>query len=157
MLRFPHVRFEAVHPMLSPQEQSVLHGDELWSRDPDACCRIRKVEPMHRAMEGVDVWFTSIQRSQSSSRCEVRIIEWDWQYQLLKICPLASWDRARTYRYVRTHELPYNELHDRGYPSIGCTHCTAQVPGAMPWDYSRDGRWCHSEKTECGLHNGAGI
>src|SRR5262249_46335674 len=131
-------------------------GDELWKRDPDACCRMRKVEPLDRAMKGVDVWFAALRRSQSATRMELKVVDWDWQYQLVKICPFVTWTRRDVYDYVKLRDLPYNELHDRNYPTIGCTHCTRPVEGTAAWDYSREGRWANSGKTECGLH-GAGI
>lgn len=154
--RYPKARFEAVHPRLSADEQAGEFGAELWKRDPDSCCRMRKVEPLDRAIRGVDVWFAALRRSQAATRLELKIVDWDWQYQLIKVCPLASWSRREVYDYVKHRELPYNVLHDRSYPTIGCTHCTRPVEGSNPWDYSREGRWTNTSKTECGLH-GAGI
>ena len=121
-------------------------------REPDACCRLRKVEPMRAALAGVDVWVTGLTRSQSASRATLEVVAWDWQYQLVKVNPLATWTRAQVYDYVRRREVPYNELHERGYPSIGCTHCTVAVPGNELGEYSREGRWTGEHKTECGLH-----
>jgi phosphoadenosine phosphosulfate reductase len=91
-------------------------------------------------------------RSQSASRAGIRVVEWDWQYQLIKVNPLAGWDRHHVWDYIKRHDVPYNELHERGYPSIGCTHCTIAVLGASPDHYSRAGRWSGTGKTECGLH-----
>jgi phosphoadenosine phosphosulfate reductase len=79
-------------------------------------------------------------------------VEWEWSFNLLKVSPLAAWDRTRVWEYVRTHDVPYNELHERGYPTLGCTHCTVAVPDTGPRDYSRAGRWAGPDKTECGLH-----
>jgi phosphoadenosine phosphosulfate reductase len=150
--RYPHLRFENRGTTLTPQDQARQHGPELWRRDPDLCCQIRKVEPMRRALQGVDVWVTGLMRSQSSSRAGLRVASWDWQYQVLKISPLAGWDRGKVWDYIREHDVPYNELHERGYPTIGCTHCTAAVKGASVGEYSRVGRWSGSTKLECGLH-----
>jgi phosphoadenosine phosphosulfate reductase len=150
--RYPHLRFEGHGTTLTPEAQAERYGPELWHRDPDRCCAIRKVEPMEQALAGVDVWLTGLTRSQSAERSALRVIEWDWKYELLKLSPLATWDRARVWDYVRSHDVPYNELHDRGYPTVGCTHCTRPVPGAGPADYSRSGRWADTSKTECGLH-----
>ena len=94
----------------------------------------------------------AITRSQGEVRSNIPLVGWDWQYQVLKVCPLAGWDRARVWDYVRGHDVPYNPLHERGYPSIGCTHCTSAVAGATPAHYTRAGRWRQSDKTECGLH-----
>ncbi|HEY7636267.1 MAG TPA: phosphoadenylyl-sulfate reductase [Gemmatimonadales bacterium] len=150
--RYPHLRFENRGTTLTPEQQEISHGPELWRRNPDACCRLRKVEPMRRALQGVDVWVTALMRSQSPARASIKAVEWDWRYQLLKVSPLAGWDRARVWDYVQRHDVPYNELHERGYPTIGCTHCTMAVPGSRPDTYSRAGRWAGTEKTECGLH-----
>lgn len=150
--RYPLITFVNRGTSLTPQAQEAIYGPELWRRDPDQCCRIRKVDPMHRALSGADVWVTAITRSQGELRSDMPLIGWDWQYQVVKACPLVNWDRQRIWEYVRRHDVPYNELHERGYPSIGCTHCTARVEGALPSQYSRAGRWRESQKTECGLH-----
>jgi len=150
--RYPQLRFESHGTTLTPEAQAERYGPELWRRDPDRCCAIRKVEPMERALAGVDVWITGLTRSQSAARSAIRVVEWDWKYDLLKVTPLATWDRARVWDYVRSHDVPYNELHERGYPTVGCTHCTRPVPGAGPGEYSRTGRWVGTDKTECGLH-----
>jgi phosphoadenosine phosphosulfate reductase len=150
--RYPHLSFENRGTALSPGAQEAIYGPELWARDPDTCCKIRKVEPMHRALQGVDVWVTGITRSQSPDRAALRVVEWDWKYQLVKVSPLAGWDRATVWEYVRQHDVPYNELHDRGYPTLGCTHCTAAVAGNVTGEYTREGRWTGREKIECGLH-----
>jgi phosphoadenosine phosphosulfate reductase len=155
--RFPTACFETVHPELSPQEQAQRYGDALWGSDPGLCCAMRKVEPMRRAMEGVDVFFSSIRRDQSASREGARLVDWDWLYQAIRICPLAMWTRRQVYDYVVEHDLPYNELHDRNYPSVGCTHCTRPVEGAQQWDYSRAGRWPEHAKTECGLNGHSNV
>lgn len=150
--RYPHLRFENRGTTLTPEAQAERFGPELWRRDPNRCCALRKVEPMKAALAGVDVWLTGIMRSQTRARSALRVVEWDWGYGLLKVSPLAAWDRARVWDYVQAHDVPYNELHERGYPTLGCTHCTAPVPGAGPVKYSRSGRWSGTDKTECGLH-----
>ena len=150
--RYPRVSFERRSTSLTPEAQELSHGPELWTRDPDACCTIRKVEPMREALDDVDVWVTGLMRSQSPARSGLRVVEWDWQYQLLKVNPLASWDRAQVWEYVQQHDVPYNELHDRGYPTLGCTHCTLPVAGNSTGEYTREGRWQGRSKLECGLH-----
>jgi phosphoadenosine phosphosulfate reductase len=154
--RYPHLSFERRSTALTPEAQEHRYGPELWSREPDACCTLRKVEPMREALADVDVWVSGLMRSQSPSRTGIRVVEWDWQYQLLKVSPLASWDRARVWEYVRQHGVPYNELHDRGYPTLGCTHCTRPVTGSTTGEYTREGRWAGRSKLECGLHQIAG-
>jgi phosphoadenosine phosphosulfate reductase len=150
--RYPHLSFERRSTELTPEDQEIHYGPELWTRDPDTCCTLRKVEPMQHALADVDVWVTGLMRSQAVSRAELRVVEWDWQYQLLKVSPLASWDRSKVWEYVQQHQVPYNELHDRGYPTLGCTHCTLPVAGNTTGEYTREGRWRGRSKLECGLH-----
>ena len=150
--RYPLMTFVNRGTSLTPQAQAVRYGPELWRRDPDRCCRLRRVEPLRQALTGADVWITAITRSQGSTRSGIPLVSWDWQYQVLKICPLATWDRGRVWEYVQRNNVPYNELHEQGYPTIGCTHCTVPVPGSAPGEYSRAGRWAGTDKTECGLH-----
>jgi phosphoadenosine phosphosulfate reductase len=150
--RYPMITFVNRGTSLTPAAQEVRYGAELWRRDPDRCCQLRRVEPFQGALVGTDVWITAITRAQGSTRSDTPLVSWDWKYQVLKICPLASWDRQRVWDYVQRRGVPYNELHERGYPSIGCTHCTSAVPGSSPGEYSREGRWAGREKTECGLH-----
>jgi phosphoadenosine phosphosulfate reductase len=125
--------------------QAEIHGEALWERRPDLCCAIRKVEPLGRALGGLDAWITGLRRDQSPTRANAPKVGWDADHELWKANPLADWDDERCFAYIRERGLPYNELHDRSYSSIGCTHCTK--PGA-----GREGRWEGSEKTECGLH-----
>lgn len=153
---FPDIRFDAVHPLVTPDEQAEQFQPELWKHDSELCCKVRKVEPLYRAIQGVDVWFTSVRRDQSPARWNTKVVDWNWMYQLLKVCPLVTWTRQKVYDYITAHRLPYNELHDQSYPTVGCTHCTSPVPGAKAWEYSRKGRWEGTERTECGLH-GDGI
>lgn len=150
--RYPHLRFERRATALTPEAQQERYGPELWARQPDACCTLRKVEPMRDALRDVDVWVSGLMRSQSPSRADLRVAEWDWQYQLVRVSPLASWDRAKVWSYVQRHAVPYNELHDRGYPTLGCTHCTGPVAGNTTGEYTREGRWTGRGKLECGLH-----
>ncbi len=155
--RYPHVDFVNRGTRLTVEEQTAKYGAELWKRDPDLCCKLRKVDPMYSVMADVDVWVTGLRRTQSVTRMNLRLIEWDWRYQVLKLSPLFRWERAQIWEYIQKHDVPYNELHEKGYPTVGCTHCTVPVPGSTPDEYSRAGRWADSEKTECGLHGGAGI
>ncbi|HEX3273657.1 MAG TPA: phosphoadenylyl-sulfate reductase [Gemmatimonadales bacterium] len=150
--RYPGLRFENRGTTLTPEAQARQHGPELWRRDPDRCCAIRKVEPMRQALAGVDVWLTGLMRSQGGERAGLRELQWNEAYGLIQVNPLAGWDRVRVWDYVVRHDVPYNELHERGYPTLGCTQCTVAVPQAAPRDYTRAGRWVGTDKTECGLH-----
>ncbi len=155
--RYPHLRFENRGTALTPDEQERQFGPQLWKTNPTLCCRMRKVDPMVAALRGVDVWMTGLMRSQSATRANINTIDWDWKYQLIKFNPLAFWTRERVWEYVRDNRVPYNKLHEQGYPTVGCTHCTKPVEGVKLGEYTRAGRWTDFEKTECGLHGGAGI
>jgi phosphoadenosine phosphosulfate reductase len=142
------ISFDRYHN-LTLEEQAAEYGDELWKRDPDACCGIRKVEPMRRALSSVDCWVAGVRRGDSSARAKTPKFAWDKKFDLWKLNPLADWTERDVWNYIREHQLPYNPLHDHGYPSIGCTHCTQPVgPGGSP----RDGRWAGAAKTECGIN-----
>jgi phosphoadenosine phosphosulfate reductase len=147
--RYP-VRFERVAPELTVDEQAQAHGPKLWERDPDACCGIRKVAPLARVLEGSDAWITGIRRDQSTTRENARKIELDVRRGVVKIQPLADWTSRDVWRYIWRHSIPYNTLHDHGFPSIGCIPCTTSVEGAAPDE--RSGRWRGTGKVECGLH-----
>ena len=125
--------------------QAAIHGEALWERNPDLCCSIRKIAPLAQALSGLDGWITGVRRDQAPSRAGTPKLAWDDRHELWKASPLADWTDDDVWAYVRVRDLPVNPLHDRGYASIGCTHCTA--PGA-----GRDGRWAGTGKTECGLH-----
>jgi len=143
------VTIRAVHPELNVADQAQVHGPELWKRDPDACCRMRKIEPLTREARRFDAWITAIRRDQTAERRNARIVERDARFGLVKINPLASWTASQVWRYALDHEVPYNPLHDQGFPSIGCEPCTSVV---APGEDARAGRWRGSAKTECGLH-----
>ncbi|MGH3881556.1 MAG: phosphoadenylyl-sulfate reductase [Actinophytocola sp.] len=120
--------------------------DGLWQRDPDACCGMRKVEPLERALAEVDAWITGLRRDQSPARAGTPKLGPDSGHPgKLKCAPLADWSDKDVWRYIAEHDVPYHPLHDRGYDSIGCMHCTVAGGG-------RDGRWAGTDKIECGLH-----
>jgi phosphoadenosine phosphosulfate reductase len=135
--------------LLSPEQQAARHGAALWENNPDQCCQLRKIEPLSRILATYAAWITGIRREQAPTRANAGLIEWDQKFNLVKVNPLARWSSEQVWMYLRLHEVPYNALHDRNYPSIGCTHCTAPV---LPGDDPRSGRWKDSDKTECGLH-----
>jgi phosphoadenosine phosphosulfate reductase len=147
--RYP-VRFERIEPELTVEGQAAAHGDRLWERDPDACCGIRKVAPLEQALRGMDAWITGIRREQSTTRENARKIEVDDRRGVVKVQPLADWTSRDVWRYIWRHGIPYNTLHDHGYPSIGCVPCTTSVNGTHADE--RAGRWRGTGKIECGLH-----
>jgi phosphoadenosine phosphosulfate reductase len=126
-------------------KQAVDHGPELWARDPDACCALRKVQPLDEALGNVDAWVSGVRREQSNTRASTKKLDWDAKHGIWKANPLADWTEKDVWTYIMDNGLPYHPLHDRGYGSIGCTHCT--MPGE-----GREGRWAGLGKVECGIH-----
>lgn len=143
------IRFTRVHSGLSLEAQAAQHGPALWSRDPDLCCQLRKVAPLRQFLRTKQAWISAIRRDQTANRASAGLVEWDRSNGLVKLNPLAAWTTSQVWSYVLKYQLPYNPLHDQGYPSIGCWPCTKAVAaGADP----RSGRWAGREKTECGIH-----
>jgi phosphoadenosine phosphosulfate reductase len=138
-------------PKISLEEQAKKYGEKLWERDPDLCCGLRKVEPLSRAFKELKLkaWITGMRREQAPTRRNIGKIEWDSRWNLVKINPLADWSSKEVWRYAIKNKLPYNPLHDRGYPSIGCEPCTK--PAEAESD-KRSGRWKGLAKKECGIH-----
>jgi phosphoadenosine phosphosulfate reductase len=140
----------SVKPEHTVEEQNALYGDALWTREPDACCKMRKVVPLDKALVGYDAWIAGLRRDQSKSRSSLQAISWDQRNLKVKVSPFIDWTEEMVWTYLYAYDLPYNVLHDRGYPSIGCYTCTQPVsPGASD---IRAGRWANSGKTECGIH-----
>ncbi len=143
------IRPVAVRTSISLEQQAAQHGPDLFARQPDLCCQIRKVEPLKGQLRGYQAWVTGVRRDQAPSRANTGLIEWDRLFGLVKLNPLARWTRDDLWTYIRANDVPYNTLHDRDYPSIGCWPCTRPVrPGEDP----RAGRWANFAKQECGLH-----
>lgn len=143
------LRAVAVKPALTLAEQAAQHGPDLYARQPDLCCKIRKVEPLRRHLSGFQAWITGIRRDQAPTRANAGLVEWDKMFNLVKLNPIARWKSEDVWAYIRANDVPYNVLHDRNYPSIGCWPCTREVrPGEDP----RAGRWANFAKKECGLH-----
>lgn len=143
------VRIRGVRPALTVEEQEAAFGAALWQREPDRCCNVRKVAPLQQALQGFDAWITAIRREQTPERAAAQVVDRDPRFGLVKVNPLVAWTRHDVWKYVREHDVPYNPLHDAGYPSIGCVPCTTAVaPGEDP----RAGRWRGLAKRECGLH-----
>jgi phosphoadenosine phosphosulfate reductase len=143
------IKIERLYSALTPEEQERKYGADLWKRNPDECCKIRKVEPLKEKLAGLRAWITAIRRDQTAERSSANKVEWDNKFQLVKVNPIADWTKPMVWNYVHKHNVLYNPLHDRNYPSIGCTHCTRAV---QPGEDARAGRWSGFQKTECGLH-----
>ncbi len=139
----------AVKPPVTIAQQAAQHGPDLYARRPDLCCHIRKVEPLKAHLAKYRAWITGIRRDQAPTRANAGLVEWDGNFNLVKLNPLARWTTGDVWSYVRANDVPYNTLHNKHYPSIGCVPCTRPVrPGEDP----RAGRWANFAKKECGLH-----
>ena len=143
------IQFTRIHGGLSLDEQAAQHGPALWSRDPDLCCQLRKVAPLRQYLRTKQAWISAIRRDQTANRASAGLVEWDRANGLVKLNPLAAWTSGQVWSYVLKHDLPYNPLHDQGFPSIGCWPCTKAVAAG---DDPRAGRWAGQAKTECGIH-----
>jgi phosphoadenosine phosphosulfate reductase len=143
------VNVRTILPLLTVNQQDAQHGPELWNRDPTACCAMRKVEPLARALEPYVAWGSGVRRDEAVTRRETGVVEWDAKRGKVKVNPIARWTQADVDAYVEQHGVLVNPLAYDGYPSIGCAPCTHRVaPGEDP----RSGRWSGQAKTECGLH-----
>ena len=143
------IRFERRASELSLKHQAREYGDDLWERQPDLCCRLRKVEPLKELLSDLGAWITAIRRDQTPARANAGIIERDKNFGLIKINPLAAWSSIDVWNYIAKHDIPFNSLYRAGYSSIGCRPCTSPVKSG---EDPRAGRWRGSVKTECGLH-----
>jgi phosphoadenosine phosphosulfate reductase len=147
-------KIESLEPDLTVQQQEEVQGPELWTRDPDLCCAMRKVVPLQSRLSELDCWITGLRREQSSTRADIGIVEiyaFDTTSgrDILKLNPMANWSREQVWEYIRDHRIPYNPLHDRGYRSIGCAPCTTRGAEGKG---ERAGRWIGFNKAECGIH-----
>ena len=143
------VNLISITPVQSVAEQDAAYGKDLYARDPDLCCALRKVQPLEDALAGYDAWATGLRRAETRNRVIAPVIGWDERKRKVKVSPLARWSDEQVERYVAEHGVLVNPLSYDGYPSIGCWPCTRRVdPGADP----RSGRWAGTAKTECGIH-----
>ncbi|NJM07584.1 phosphoadenylyl-sulfate reductase [Candidatus Gracilibacteria bacterium] len=142
------IHIDRHQPAISLAEQEQREGPDLYAREPDRCCAIRKVAPLAVALQPYAAWLSGIRRDQTSQRAATPLLQWNERHALLKISPLADWSEAEVWRYIHRHNVPYNPLLDQGYPSIGCAPCTKPANG----DDVRGGRWNGFDKVECGIH-----
>ncbi len=144
------IEVELVRPELSVQEFEQANEGPVYSHSPDSCCHARKIVPLRRAIDGYEAWISAIRGDQSTDRAKAKIVAWDSKFGLVKVNPLLNWSRRDVWAFIVTNDVPYNPLHDRGYPSIGCWPCTRAVADG---EHERSGRWAGQAKTECGLHS----
>jgi phosphoadenosine phosphosulfate reductase len=155
------IEVEFIRPELSVSEYEKLHGGPVYLQNPDQCCKERKIRPLKAAItrHAPRAWISAIRKDQTEHRAVAGVVQWDPKFQLVKINPLLNWTKSQVWKFVLDHQVPYNDLHDRGYPSIGCWPCTRAV---LPGEDDRAGRWSGQAKKECGLHvleekDGSGI
>ncbi|MEI2713409.1 MAG: phosphoadenylyl-sulfate reductase [Nocardioides sp.] len=138
-----------ITPRQSVTEQDAEYGPELFRRDPDTCCKLRKVEPLAESLATYDAWATGLRRAETHNRVIAPVVGWDAKKGKVKVSPLARWSDEQFEAYIVEHGILVNPLAYDGYPSIGCAPCTRRVaPGEDP----RSGRWAGTNKTECGIH-----
>lgn len=138
-----------IRPETTVAEYEALHGGPLYATSPDRCCHDRKIVPLRRAVAGYEAWISAIRRDQTIHRAAAGLVQWDAKFGLVKVNPLLPWTKRDVWNFVVKHNVPYNPLHDEGYPSIGCWPCTQAVGQG---EDERAGRWSGSQKKECGLH-----
>lgn len=143
------IAVEYIRPELSVLDYEKEHGGPLYVHRPDQCCHDRKVLPLRKAVVGYDAWISAIRGDQTEHRKAAGVVQWDAKFKVVKFNPLLRWTKKDVWSFITRHGVPYNPLHDQGYPSIGCWPCTAPVEDGGD---DRSGRWAGSKKKECGLH-----
>lgn len=144
------IEVELKKPAITVDQYETLHGGPLHQINPDQCCMDRKIKILHEAVADKHAWMSGIRRDQSRDRAEAPIVGWDQRFGLVKISPLANQTKSDIWKRILQEDIPYNPLHDKGYPSIGCWPCTRKTSVG---EDERAGRWSGQEKTECGLHS----
>jgi phosphoadenosine phosphosulfate reductase len=143
------VNLISITPVQSVAEQDATYGKDLFNRDPDLCCALRKVKPLEDALSSYDAWATGLRRDETRNRVIAPVIGWDDKKRKVKVSPLARWTAGDVDRYIDENNVLVNPLQYDGYPSIGCWPCTRRV---APGEDARSGRWAGTGKTECGIH-----
>jgi phosphoadenosine phosphosulfate reductase len=143
------IEVEYIRPELTVAEYEADHGGPLYEMRPDQCCHDRKVLPLRRAVQGYDAWISAIRKDQTQDRAKAAVVQWDAKFSLVKVNPLLGWTKRDVWAFIVKNGVPYNPLHDKNYPSIGCWPCTRPVANG---EDERAGRWAGKVKKECGLH-----
>lgn len=143
------IAVEMVQPDTTVEEYEKLHGGPLYVSRPDQCCHDRKIVPLRRAVQGYAAWISAIRGDQTDHRKAADVVQWDAKFNVVKYNPLLRWNKKDVWKFITDNDVPYNPLHDQGYPSIGCRPCTSPVEDGAD---ERSGRWAGSKKKECGLH-----
>lgn len=153
------IAVDYVRPELTVAEYEAEHGGPLYNLYSDQCCHDRKIIPLRQAVVGYEAWISAIRKDQTADRAQASLVQWDPKFNLVKVNPLLHWTKKDVWSFITRNDIPYNPLHDRGYPSIGCWPCTQAVIDGQD---ERAGRWAGTVKKECGLHviehaDGSGI
>jgi phosphoadenosine phosphosulfate reductase len=143
------IEVEYIRPELTVTEYEKEHGGPLYNSFSDQCCHDRKSVPLRKALIGYDAWISAIRKDQTKDRAKAAVVQWDAKFGLVKINPLLEWTKKDVWNFIAKNDVPYNPLHDQGYPSIGCWPCTRAVADG---EDDRSGRWFGTVKKECGLH-----
>ena len=154
------IEVDMLQPELTVPEYEAKHNGPLYKTNPTQCCFDRKIKLLQQGVQGMNAWMSGIRRDQSADRAQAAIVGWDKKFSMVKISPLANWTKKDVWKRIMAEQVPYNPLHDQGYPSVGCWPCTRALQDGETDD--RAGRWAGSDKTECGLHtiqesDGSGI
>jgi phosphoadenosine phosphosulfate reductase len=144
------VNVVTIGPRLSVREQDEQYGADLWARNPDLCCAMRKVQPLEEGLADYDAWASGLRREETHNRVITPVVGWDESKGKVKVSPLARWTKDEVDRYISENGVLVNPLQYDGYPSIGCWPCTRRV---APGNDARSGRWAGTSKTECGIHS----
>jgi phosphoadenosine phosphosulfate reductase len=143
------IEVELVRPELTVEQYETEHGGPLYRIRPDQCCHDRKIVPLRSHLFGYEAWISAIRGDQTDHRATAAVVQWDAKFGLMKVNPLLRWTKRDVWNFIARHDIPYNPLHDQGYPSIGCWPCTRPVQDG---EDERAGRWSGTLKKECGLH-----
>jgi phosphoadenosine phosphosulfate reductase len=144
------VKLITISPLQDVAEQDAEYGKDLFARDPDLCCKLRKVQPLATSLEEYDAWATGLRRAETHNRVIAPVVGWDAKKGKVKVSPLARWSDEQVETYINDNGVLVNPLVYDGYPSIGCWPCTRRV---APGEDARAGRWSGTSKTECGIHS----
>jgi phosphoadenosine phosphosulfate reductase len=144
------VTIKTILPLRTVAQQDAEQGKDLFSRDPDACCALRKVEPLERGLSAYSGWVSGLRRDEAVTRADTKVVEWDAKRSMIKLNPIARWDQETTDQYIADNGILVNPLLFDGYGSVGCAPCTRRL---LPGEDARAGRWAGTGKIECGIHS----
>ena len=143
------VTLRTLEPSQSVAQQDATYGANLFERDPDLCCTLRKTHPLDEALDGYEAWATGVRRSEAITRRDTPVVSFDERRERIKVAPIVAWSDADVEAYIAEHAIVTNPLLTQGYPSIGCATCTRRV---APGEDARAGRWAGRDKVECGIN-----